>query len=119
MVISVENKLAFTSSVEVAVMNDSNNNYKLVNEKLDSFCKCSLQDCYDQPECVKTILKEVYKEKYDSLLDKIKLKLDYLEDLDSEIDQFIEFMKNNHHQPKETLEEIKKNNRKGNSSQYR
>lgn len=93
MVISEHNKIAFISCVEVAVAKESKVNYNLVNDKLDAYCKCSLEDCYDQPECVKTILKEVYDNKYQSVLEKIDSELSKLENIDLEKSQFLEFMR--------------------------
>ena len=50
-------------------------NYNLVLSKLDSLYNCKMGDYYDHPEYLKTVLKEVYKENYYSIINEIRLEL--------------------------------------------
>ncbi|HEV2192971.1 MAG TPA: hypothetical protein VGR54_05045 [Nitrosopumilaceae archaeon] len=59
-------------------MSKSNTKYNLVVAKLNSLYDCSIRDCCENPEYLKTILKEVYKEDYNSIIEEIKLQLDEL-----------------------------------------
>ncbi|MGB9003487.1 MAG: hypothetical protein WCC52_06765, partial [Nitrosotalea sp.] len=57
-----QNKLAFVTCIEVVLMRRGNANYHLVMARLDSLYNCTVMDCYEHPEYLKTVLKEVYKE---------------------------------------------------------
>jgi len=60
-------------------MRRGNVNYNLVLAKLDSLYDCKIRDCYDKPEYLKTVLKEVYREDYDSIIKEIRLELGELD----------------------------------------
>ncbi|NHI03218.1 hypothetical protein DYY67_1530 [Candidatus Nitrosotalea sp. TS] len=49
-------------------------------------------DCYERPEYLRTVLKEVYKEDYKSVLDDIKLELEKLVDIEKETERFFKIM---------------------------
>ncbi|MDE1843983.1 MAG: hypothetical protein KGI10_01485 [Thaumarchaeota archaeon] len=82
-------KLALISYVELVLMRRGNTNYHLVLAKLGSLYDCKIVDCYDHPEYLKTVLKEVYKEEYNSVISQIK---SYLGDL-SNVPKIIAFFK--------------------------
>jgi hypothetical protein len=73
-----QHKIALISCLEVVLMSKSNTKYNLVVAKLNSLYDCSIRDCCENPEYLRTILKEVYKEDYDSIIEEIKLHLDDL-----------------------------------------
>jgi len=50
----------------------------LVQARLASLYDCDLMDCYEHPEYLRTVLKDVYKEDYKSIIHEIKLLLDEL-----------------------------------------
>ena len=79
-----QHKIALISCLEITLMSKSNTKYNLVVAKLNSHYDCSIRDCCDKPEYLKTILKDVYKEDYISIVEEIKLQLD--EDLVKEKD---------------------------------
>jgi len=79
-----QHKIALISCLEITLMSKSNTKYNLVVAKLNSHYDCSIRDCCDKPEYLKTILKDVYKEDYNSIIEEIKLQLD--EDLVKEKD---------------------------------
>ncbi len=74
-------------------MRRGNTNYCLVMAKLDSLYHCSIANCYEHPEYLRDVLKEVYNEKYSSVLDDIKLELSKLVDIEKERDRFFKIMK--------------------------
>ncbi|MDE1867118.1 MAG: hypothetical protein KGI08_05345 [Thaumarchaeota archaeon] len=47
----------------------------MVVAKLNARYDLTITDCYEHPEYLKIVLKEVYKEDYNSILDEIKLHL--------------------------------------------
>jgi len=69
---------ALISCLEVVLMSKGNTRYNLAVAKLNSLYNCTIRDCYENPEYLKTVLKEVYKEDYNSIIDEIKLQLDEL-----------------------------------------
>lgn len=71
-------------------MRRGNVNYNLVLAKLGSFYDCKIRDCYDHPEYLKTVLREVYKEDYNSIINEIRLELGDL--VVEEINDFINIM---------------------------
>lgn len=88
-----QNRLAFMTCIEIAIMRRGNENYHLVMAKLDALYHCKILDCYEHPERLRVVLKDVYKEDYDSILDDIGLELDKLVDVEKEIDKFFKIMK--------------------------
>jgi hypothetical protein len=73
-----EHKMALISCVETILMSRGGPNYHLIVAKLSSLYDCEVLDCYEHPEYLRTVLKDVYKQEYDSIIDEIKLQLDDL-----------------------------------------
>jgi len=73
-----QRKMALISCLEVVLMSRGNTKYNLLVAKLNSLHDCTLRDCYEHPEYLRPILKEVYKEDYDHIINEIKLQLDEL-----------------------------------------
>lgn len=86
-------KVALISYVELVLMRKGDVNYHLVLAKLDSIYDCKITDCYDHPEYLKTVLKDVYKKDYPSIISQIRSYLGELED-DPEIIAFFKIMEN-------------------------
>ncbi len=84
--------LAFMTCVEIALMRKGNTKYNLVTAKLDSLYGCELIDCFEHPEFLKTVLKEVYKDDYKSILAEIKLELMVIVDLEEAQAKFFKIM---------------------------
>ena len=70
--------IALVSALEVVLMSMGNTKYNLVVAKLNSLYDCSIRDCYEHPEYLKPILKEVYSKDYDRIIDEVKAYLDEL-----------------------------------------
>ena len=89
-----QHKIALISCLEIVLMSKSNTKYNLLVAKLNSQYDCSIRDCCENPEYLKHILKEVYKEDYNSIVEEIKMQLD--EDLLKEKDManFFKIMEN-------------------------
>ncbi len=90
--IDEENKIAFMTCVELVLMKKGNVNYNLVIARLHALYNCEINECVDHPEYLKTVLKEVYKDDYNSVLDDISLETDRLEDMDKFKANFFKFM---------------------------
>ena len=67
-----QHKFALVSILEVVLMSKGNISYNFVVSKLNSLYDCSIRDCCENPEYLKTVLKEVYKEDYNSIIDESK-----------------------------------------------
>jgi len=83
-------ELALFACIEIVLMRRGNVNYNLVLAKLNALYDCKITDCYEQPEYLKTVLREVYKEDYDSIIHEIRLELGDL--AVEEINDFIQIL---------------------------
>ena len=83
-------ELALISCIEIVLMRRGNVNYNLVLAKLNSLYDCKIMDCYDHPEYLKTVLMEVDKKDYLTIISEIRLELGDL--VVEEIGDFINFM---------------------------
>jgi hypothetical protein len=75
-------------------MRRGNINYNLVLAKLQAQFYYGMDGCLDHPEYLKAVLKEVYKQDYDAILDEIILETDRLADIDKIKAKFLKFMNN-------------------------
>lgn len=82
-------KLALISYVELVLMRRGNANYHLVMARLDTLYGCKISDCYEHPEYLKTVLKDVYQEDYKSIISQIK---SYLAEL-AGVKEMVDFFK--------------------------
>ncbi|HZS73258.1 MAG TPA: hypothetical protein VFA69_02030 [Candidatus Nitrosotalea sp.] len=82
-------KLALISYVELVLMRRGNANYHLVMARLGSLYGCKISDCYEHPEYLKTVLKDVYQEDYKSIVSQIK---SYLAEL-ANVKEIVDFFK--------------------------
>ena len=73
-----QHKVALISCLEVILMNKGNTKYNLLVAKLNSHYDCTIRDCYEHPEYLRVILKELHKEDYDYIINEIKSQLDEL-----------------------------------------
>jgi len=85
-------KLAIMSCIETVLMRGKNTNYILITTKLNSLYNCTISDCYENPEYLRTVLKDVYKEDYHSIIDDIKLELGQLAEIEEEKAKFFKIM---------------------------
>ena len=67
-----QHKMALVSCIEMVLMMRGNANYHLIVARLNSLYDCSILKCCDHPDYLLTVLKEVYPEDYDSIIDEIK-----------------------------------------------
>jgi hypothetical protein len=88
-----QHKIALISCIELVLMSRGNTKYNLVVCKLNSLYDCSIRDCCENPQYLKTVLKEVYKEDYNSIMEEIKLHLDDLVN-EKDISDFLKIMEN-------------------------
>jgi len=70
-----QHRSALMSCIELVLMRKSNVNYHTVQARLMAICNRNLIDCYEYPKYLRDVLKGVYKEDYNSIIDEIKLEL--------------------------------------------
>ncbi|TBR11312.1 MAG: hypothetical protein EPO62_01935 [Candidatus Nitrosotenuis sp.] len=88
-----QHKMALVSCIEMVLMMRGNANYHLIVARLNSLYNCSILDCCDHPDYLLTVLKEVYPEEYDSILDEIRSHLDELAN-EKDVTEFFRVMEN-------------------------
>ncbi|OLD32192.1 MAG: hypothetical protein AUI61_03355 [Thaumarchaeota archaeon 13_1_40CM_2_39_13_2] len=88
---SEQNKMALVFCVEAVLMRRGNTNYHLITAKLNANYNCTIMDCYENPEALRNVLKDVYKEDYNSIINEIKILLDELANV-REIANFLRLM---------------------------
>lgn len=86
------NKIGFMGCIEVVLMRRNNTRYHLVSAKLKSLYNCELTDCYEHPEYLRIVLKEVYSKDYKFLLEEFRLELDKLVDIEKKKTEFFRIM---------------------------
>ncbi len=84
-------KIALVASLEIVLMSLSNTKYHLMVAKLNSIYDLTLGGCYEHPEYLKDVLKEVYPEDYDYIISEVKARLDELVN-EPELMKFFEVM---------------------------
>ena len=84
-------KIALISAIEVVLMGMGNTKYNSIIAKLRAYYDIDIRECYDHPEYLKTVLKEVYPEDYDYIISEVKSRLDVLVDM-PEFEQFFKIM---------------------------
>ncbi|TLX91579.1 MAG: hypothetical protein E6K93_05230 [Thaumarchaeota archaeon] len=88
---SEQNKMALVFCVEAVLMRRGSTNYHLITAKLNANYNCTIMDCYENPEALRNVLKDVYKEDYNSIINEIKIQLDELANV-REIANFLKLM---------------------------
>ena len=88
-----QHEIALLSCIELVLMQRGNTKYNLIVAKLNSLYDITIRDCYKHPEYLRTVLKEVSKEDYNSTMDDIKLHLGDLVN-EKDIANFFKIMEN-------------------------
>lgn len=70
-----KNRTALALAIDVALMKKGGDKYYHFVFKLRNSYNCEIIDCYDKPQYLKNVLKEVYENEYDSIVKDIKLEL--------------------------------------------
>lgn len=91
--LSKEERIAFTSCIEVALMRSGNTYHHAVLAKLEAYYNCRGLQLLENIEYLRDVLKEVYGKQYDSILDDIRSETDQLEDLEEFKARFFKIMK--------------------------
>ncbi|TRZ79186.1 MAG: hypothetical protein D4R90_04455 [Nitrosopumilales archaeon] len=90
--INEDDKIAFVTCIEVVLMKRGDVNHKLVLAKLSARYYCGIDKCLEHPEYLKDVMKEVYGDDYNSVVDAISLEIDKLEYIDEFKADFFKFM---------------------------
>ena len=86
-----QHKVALIASLEIVLMFMGNEKYNLIVSKLNALHNISIRECYEHPEYLKPILKEVYKEDYAFIISEVKARLEELID-DNDLAHFFKVM---------------------------
>lgn len=76
-----QHKVALISAIEVVLMSMGNAKYHSTVAKLRALYDIDIRECFDHPEYLKTVLKQVYIEDYEHIISEVKARLDTLVDL--------------------------------------
>lgn len=88
-----DDKITFITCIEIVLMKHGNADYILIQSRLDALYNCEIRDCMDHPEYLQTVLKEVYPDEYESIVDEIILETDSLVNMDKFKANFFQVMK--------------------------
>lgn len=86
-----QHRSALMSCFEVVIMRRNDNNYHLVQAKLNTLCNRNLIDCYEYPKYLRDVLREVFKENYNSIINEVKLELGELVE-EKDVSDFLKIM---------------------------
>ena len=87
-----ENRNTLITCVEMVLMKRGNIQYNLVQAKLNSLYNCWIYQCVDHPEYLRDVLKEVYKNDYNSIIDEISAETDRITNFDKFKSTFFKIM---------------------------
>lgn len=74
-----ENKIAIAACIEKALMRRGDDNFNLVLSKLKNIYNCEISECTDNLGYLRMVLKEVYQQGYNSVLEDITWELEILD----------------------------------------
>lgn len=86
-----QHKAALVSCIELTLMRSGNANFNSIVAKLNALYDAGIRDCYEHPEYLRIILKEIYKDDYSSIVNEIKMCLDELSN-EKDISHFLNVM---------------------------
>lgn len=86
-------RAALVSCIELVLMKRGNIEYNLVVAKLAAHYESTVRDCYRRPDHLQAVLRDVYGNNYDSVIDEIKSQMGELAEVD-EIGDFFRVMEN-------------------------
>lgn len=87
-----DDKITFMTCIELVLMKRGNADYILIQARLDALYHCEVSECIDHPEYLSEVLKEVYQEEYESVLDEIRLETSRLVGMDQFKTKFFKVM---------------------------
>lgn len=85
-------KAMVTFSVEVVLMRRGGPQYHLVLARLERDYNCKIFDCFERPEYLKSVLKDVYGKEYQDIIESISVELGEVVS-EKEIAAFLDKMK--------------------------
>lgn len=85
-------KAMVTFSVEVVLMRKGGPQYHLVLARLERDYNCKIFDCFEKPEYLKSVLRDVYGKEYQDIIENIAAELGEVVD-EKEIAEFLSKMR--------------------------
>ncbi len=86
-----DSRAALVLSIEVVLMRRGGPQYHQVLAKLENYYDCKIFDCFEHPDYLKLVLREVYPNDYQKIIDDFKIELDELVS-QKEIAEFLEML---------------------------
>ncbi|MFN3654803.1 MAG: hypothetical protein ACK4TO_05700 [Candidatus Nitrosotenuis sp.] len=62
-------------SVEIVLMRKGGPQYQLVLARLEKYYDCKIFDCFEHPDYLKSVLREVYGDEYEKIVEQIEWEL--------------------------------------------
>lgn len=75
-------RTALVSCIELVLMRRGNAEYNSVVAKLAARYDCTIRDCYNKPDHLRSVLRDVYGSDHHSIIQEIKAQLDELAAVD-------------------------------------
>lgn len=88
-----DGKIAFMTCVELVLMRRGNTKYHAIIAKLQSHYDSVIYDCLDHPAHLRDVLKDIYKDDYDTILNEISAETENLVDIDRFKNEFFKIMR--------------------------
>jgi hypothetical protein len=88
------NKSMVVLSVEVVLMRKGGPQYHLVLARLERDYGCKIYDCFEHPDYLKAVLKDVYGSDYNVIVDNLEAELGELVS-EKEVARFLEVLRQN------------------------
>ena len=71
-----DSRAALVLSIEIVLMRRGGPQYHQILAKLENYYDCKIFDCYEHPEYLSAVIKEVYPNDYHSIIQDFKIELD-------------------------------------------
>lgn len=86
-----DSRAALVLSIEIVLMRRGGPQYHQILAKLENYYDCKIFDCYEHPEYLGTVIKEVYPNDYQKIIQDFKTELDELAS-QKEIAEFLKLL---------------------------
>lgn len=88
-----DSRAALVLSIEIVLMRRGGPQYHQVLAKLENYYDCRIFDCFEHPEYLGAVIKEVYPNDYQKIIDEFKIELDEMA-AQKEIAEFLKLLEN-------------------------
>ena len=86
-----DTKAALVLSIEIVLMRRGGPQYHQIVAKLENYYDCKIFDCFEHPEYLSAVIREVYPNDYQKIIDDFKVELDELAE-QKEVAEFLQLL---------------------------